>query len=312
MPSARSASPSSRAAETDAVSAAIAAIADSHTPPDWFQWALAQPGESRRVRVGEVDLHVLGWSLAHTHKPLLLLVHGHRAHAHWWDFIAPFLAATHRVIAMDLSGMGDSGWRDVYLRDVGALDIVGLLRALDLGPACVIGHSNGGVRALTAAGLAPELFQRVIAIDSYIVFEGGRHPTQPAGLRGDRVYPDLATALARYRLLPEQALIEPWALDHVGRHSVRAVEGGWSWKFDPSMPTGLDCETDGEVLLAAVRCPVHYVYGGASAVIDEPLAQRIVRLLPQGRGPIVVPGGHHHLMFDQPVALIATLSALLA
>jgi pimeloyl-ACP methyl ester carboxylesterase len=306
MPSARSASLSSRVAETGVVTL------DSHAAPDWFQWALAQPGESHQVRVGAVDLHWLGWSLAHTHKPLLLLVHGHRAHARWWDFIAPFLAVTHRVIAMDLSGMGDSGWREVYPRDIGALDIVGLLRALDLGPASVIGHSNGGVRALTAAGLAPELIQRVIAIDSYIVFAGGRHPTQPAGLRGDRIYPDLATALARYRLLPEQPLIEPWALAHVARHALREVDGGWRWKFDPSMPSGLDCETDGEVLLAAVRCPVHYIYGGASAVVDAPLAQRIVRLLPQGHGPVVVPGGHHHLMFDQPVALIATLQALLA
>jgi len=152
----------------------------------------------------------------------------------------------------------------------------------------------------------------VIAIDSYAVFKGGQHPTAPPGLRGDRVYPDLASALNRYRLLPEQSHVEPWALAHIARHSVREVPGGWAWKFDPLMPSGPDHEEDGDELLARVRCPVHYVYGAESAIVDAALARRIVRTLPAGRGPIEIPGGCHHLMFDQPVALIATLRALLA
>lgn len=283
--------------------------------PPWAAWALERPVQSRRVAVDGAGLHVLCWangSTADAHKPPLLFVHGHRAHARWWDFIAPHFTATHRVFAMDLSGMGDSDHRREYPPDVGARDIAGLVRALGLAPVTVVGHSNGGLRALRACGDAPELFERVIAIDSYAVFQGARHPEEPAGLRGDRVHPDLASALARYRLLPEQPQVEPWALDHIARHSVRRVEGGWRWKFDPCMPGGLEREDDGERLLAAVRRPVHYVYGSDSAIVDAALAQRIVRLLPHGRGPIAIPGGHHHLMFDQPVALIATLRALLA
>lgn len=280
--------------------------------PGWFRWALKHPGLSHRVRVDGVDLHWLGWSTEALSRPPLLLVHGHRAHAHWWDFVAPFLADTHRVIAMDLSGMGDSDRRSVYPRDAGARDIVGLVRALGLPPLTVIGHSNGGLRALEACGLAPELFQRVIAIDSYAVFPGSTHPAPPPGLRGDRVYADLATALSRYRLLPDQPHVEPWALAHIARHSVREVAGGWTWKFDPTMISGPEHEDDGDALLARVRCPVDYVYGADSVIVDDALAQRIVRALPAGRGPIAIPGGHHHLMFDQPVALIATLRALLA
>lgn len=286
--------------------------ADSTTLPAWAAWALGRPGRSRGVPVDGIELHALCWSVEDVDKPPLLFVHGHRAHAHWWDFIAPYFAATHRVFAMDLSGMGDSDRRSVYPAGVAARDIVGLVRALGLAPVTVIGHSNGGLRALRACGEAPDVFERVIAIDSYAVFQGGRHPTEPARLRGDRVYPDLASAVARYRLLPEQSHVEPWALAHVARHSVREVEGGWCWKFDPLMPSGLEQEDDGQALLAAVQRPVHYVYGGASAIVSEALAQRIVRTLPMGHGPIVVPGGHHHLMFDQPAALIAILQALLA
>lgn len=286
--------------------------ANDASAPAWFRWALQHPGRSYRVRAGDIELHYLGWALEATDKPALLLVHGHRAHAHWWDHVAPFLATTHRVIAMDLSGMGDSDRREFYPRGVGGQDIVDLLCALGLGPLAVVGHSNGGLRTLSACALAPELFQRVIAIDSYAVFKGGDHPTEPPRLRGDRIYPDLAAALSRYRLLPDQPHVEPWVREHIARHSLRDVPGGWTWKFDPLMPSGLDQEQDGDSLLAAVQCPVHYVYGADSAIVGEPLAQRIVRALPQGHGPIAIPGGHHHLMFDQPVALIATLRALLA
>lgn len=279
--------------------------------PAWAAWALAHPGRSRRVQVDDIGLHVLCWSEDDLHKPALLFVHGFRAHARWWDFIAPHFAATHRVYAMDLSGMGDSDRRPHYPKGVGARDIAGLVRALELASVTVVGHSNGGLRALRACGEAPELFARAVAIDSYAVFEGGSHPSDPPGLRGDRLYPDRFSAVARYRLLPQQAQVEPWALAHVAAHSVCEAAGGWRWKFDAAMPVGLAQEDDGPTLLGAVRCPTHYVYGGASAIVDEALAQRIVRHLPDGHGPVVVPGGHHHLMFDQPTALIALLQALL-
>jgi pimeloyl-ACP methyl ester carboxylesterase len=38
----------------------------------------------------------------------------------------------------------------------------------------------------------------------------------------------------------------------------------------------------------------------------------MVAALPDASGPIVIPNGYHHLMFDQPIALISTLRALLA
>jgi pimeloyl-ACP methyl ester carboxylesterase len=54
------------------------------------------------------------------------------------------------------------------------------------------------------------------------------------------------------------------------------------------------------------------VYGEHSALVQEQHARRIVAGLPDCRGPIAIPDGHHHLMLDQPQALIATLNALLA
>src|SRR5699024_11084616 len=47
------------------------------------------------------------------------------------------------------------------------------------------------------------------------------------------VYPDAATMVSRFRTLPGDDSTLPFVRDHITRSSVRRVEGGWSWKFDP-------------------------------------------------------------------------------
>ncbi|EEA01817.1 alpha/beta hydrolase fold [Burkholderia sp. H160] len=311
MLSAKSANRNSLVAESKMLTS-VGPTAVEQAVPEWFAWALSQTVESSRVEVGGVQLHYRAWALHDTHKPALLLVHGHGAHARWWDFVAPFLTGNHRVIALDLSGMGDSDHRAKYPPGTSARDINELIEALDLGPVIAVGHSNGGLRLLRACSERPDLFTRLIAVDSYVVFEGGDHPRPPPNMRGDRLYPDLATAMGRYRLLPDQPKANPWAFEHIARHSLREVDGGWRWKFDPAIPNGIQHEDNGEVLLRSVERPVHYIYGESSAIVSPDLARRIVDFLPQGHGPIGIPGGYHHLMIDQPIALITTLRALLA
>ena len=50
----------------------------------------------------------------------IVLVHGGAAHSRWWDHIGPLLAADRRVVAIDLSGHGDSGRRESYSFDAWA------------------------------------------------------------------------------------------------------------------------------------------------------------------------------------------------
>src|SRR3546814_12259917 len=59
---------------------------------------------------------------------------------------------------------------------------------------------------------------------------GSGNPDKPL-----RIYPDFATARGRYKLSPPQQVGEPFLFDYMAYHSLRRVEGGWSWKFSPAV-----------------------------------------------------------------------------
>lgn len=287
-------------------------IAKAHDQPEWYAWALSKPGTSHFIEVNDNRLHYLAWNHDRRDLPTLLFVHGFRGHAHWWGFIAPFFANSHRIIALDLSGMGDSGHRPAYSSETLAHDIIATIEATCSQPAIAIGHSYGGSQVLRACAERPELFQRLIIIDSYVLFEGEAAFEEPVRIRGDREYPDMASAMARFKLMPWQPEAEPCLVEYVAYHSLRPQGTGFRWKFDPKLPAGGAPENDGGVMLARVTRPVDYVCGEHSEVIPPDRAERMVTALPNVTGPIVIPAGYHHLMFDQPIALISTLRALLA
>ena len=90
--------------------------------PRWFDEALATPCEDRTVDVEGCPIHFHSWG--DPENPGLVLVHGGAAHAHWWSFIAPLLTHHYHVVALDLSGHGDSGRRETYPRDVWAREVI--------------------------------------------------------------------------------------------------------------------------------------------------------------------------------------------
>lgn len=285
--------------------------------PDWFQWALRQTHRSCYADVNGNRLHYLAWNPEEYDKPVLLFVHGFRAHARWWGFIAPFFTGTHRVVAMDMSGMGDSGWRERYSTFTMSDDIIAMAEFLSqstapgLAPATVVAHSYGGLCSFRAAAQRPDLFNRLVIVDTFVVFEDLALPTDAAPIAG-RLYADYASAKKRYRLLPEQSPPQKYIFDYVAHHSLQAVEGGYRWKFDNRLQAQDTHLCDGEALLARVVTPVDYLCGERSALVTAKHAERIVRSLQDVRGPIMIPEGQHHLMLDQPCTLTGILRTLLA
>jgi len=283
------------------------------TEPTWLARALAKPGLSRWVELEGNRLHYLEWPGPDS-APAILLVHGFRAQAHWWDFTAPLLAADFRVIALDLGGMGDSGHRAVYSHRGFADDIATVARHLYLRDTILIGHSFGGIVAVDAAYHFPELFAHAILIDSKVSFADDDHrtdgpPAHPPKMRSDR-----AIALQRFRVVPEQEGIDAAILQHIAQHSLQQIDGLWTWKFDPlcAAPDLVVAEQHESDMLRQLTMPVDFIYGEHSAIISREFARRVGACIRTGRTPIEIPDARHHILLDQPLALVATLRALLA
>jgi pimeloyl-ACP methyl ester carboxylesterase len=97
----------------------------------------------------------------------VLLVHGFPET--WWAFrrLIPFLAARHRVYAVDLRGFGDSDVADEsYSGAVAAADLHALIEHLSLGPVHLVGQDVSGGVVFRLAATHPEDVVSLTAVES--------------------------------------------------------------------------------------------------------------------------------------------------
>lgn len=284
---------------------------ESREAPRWFVEAVATPSDECHVEVEDCRIHYLKWG--ESGRPGLVLVHGGAAHAHWWSFIAPLLLPDHQVVALDLSGHGDSERRKVYPRELWAKEVMTVVD--DAGfdqPPIVIGHSMGGFVTIATAAAYGDRLAGAVILDSPV-----RRPDPEAeeGARGrafrnPKVYPDEATALKHYRLVPEQPCDNDFIMDHIARHSLHRVAEGWTWKFDPTVFLRVTPRAAHE-LLPLVRCRVA-LFRAARGLVTPDIGDYMYELLSRNAPVIEIPESHHHLMLDQPLALVTGLRTLLA
>jgi pimeloyl-ACP methyl ester carboxylesterase len=273
-----------------------------------------RPGVSRHARVAGIRLHYLEWP-GPPDAPALLLLHGFLAHAHWWDFVAPWIATHYRVIAPDFGGMGDSEHRDGYRNEHFLDEIAGVIEATGIAGCAAVGHSFGGRALLHACANHPGLVERAIVVDSRL-----GSPEDP--LRGfdeewrpKKRYPDAASILGRFALRPVEPAPEA-AMAHMARASIREENGAWVWKFDEQI-TRIFQEgnrrggIDDRAALAGLQLPVDFIYGEESRVVTPARAALLGRSLPNVRSVTGLPGCHHHLPVSAPLALVGLLRALL-
>lgn len=280
--------------------------------PDWFLKAVAMPATSYFVESRGTSLHYRCWNENDTSKPDLLFVHGYKGNSRWWDFIAPFFTDRFRVTAMDLSGMGESGNRPFYSAASFSEDVIEIL-GTRRSPATLIGHSYGGSRVLRVCAERPDLVSRAIVLDTRILYPDVDRSSVVQQMGRGRAYATYTEARSRYRLVPEQPMALPYLVEHIAFHSLVKGTAGWQWRFDPALPTaGTEVnEADAETMLSRVHTSVDFVYGEMSPLVEPWRVARIVASLRNCTGAIAIPECHHHMMLDQPLAIIALLRALL-
>lgn len=281
--------------------------------PDWFTRALAVPFTDATVDL-DGPIHHLAWG--EPNRRGLVFVHGGGAHAHWWTHVAATFADEFRVVALDLSGHGDSVHREQYTLEQWTDEVIAVAEAGRIsGPPVVIGHSMGGFVTMATAARHADRLSGVIICDSPVTEPdpeiGAYHLREAFG--HPRTYATVDEAVARFRTVPAQAHYLDYVMDHVARRSLHPVDGGFQWKFDRRIfeQFGAGMRSIALPYLDDVTCRLALLkseYGLVTDDIGASMYERLGRVTPI----IEIPEAGHHAMLDQPLLLLTAIRTLLA
>ena len=282
--------------------------------PEWFRRALHTPFFDEYVEVDGARIHYLAWG--EPGRPGLVFVHGGAAHAHWWTHVAASFSRQYRVVAIDLSGHGDSAHREVYSLEQWADEVVAVAADAGIdGAPVVIGHSMGGFVSIATGAIHSDRLAGVIVLDSPVAEPaheiGAANAKQAFGV--PRVYPSVEDALSRFRTVPPQDHYLSYVMRHVAFRSLHEVEGGYSWKFDHNV-FGAFRESIRAVALPylpKVRCRFALLRAEFGLVTHD-IGDSMYEMLGRSAPVVEIPEAGHHGMLDQPLLVTMAVRTLLA
>ena len=233
-----------------------------------------------------------------------ILIHGGGAGADcWgnWRVPMPLFARRCRAIAIDLVGFGRSDVPDpaqfTYSQDARDRQLAEFIRALDAGPVNLVGNSTGGLTAIGAAQLVPELVNKVILMGSAGIETGIISPLKAlteydfteAGIRR------IISSLANPSFKPSDDLV-------AYRHRL---------SIDPDVRKGYTAfmrwmgEQGGlhrpEAFIAGLKHPTLVYHGKDDAVVPVSSAYRLLALIENSAG-YIMPHCGHWAMIEYPEA----------
>ncbi|WP_084469755.1 alpha/beta fold hydrolase [Jiangella gansuensis] len=183
----------------------------------------------------------------------VVLLHGAGGDASTWDDVGPALAAAGRLVhAYDARGHGASARTPAYSFELMRDDLLGVLDALDLERADVVGHSMGGVVGYLCAATHPDRVRRLVLEE-----------TPPPWPR-----PDVAVGSR-----PDGDLPYDWAALTAIRSQVRTP--------DPSWPS----------LLPSITTPTLVIAGGPQSQVPQDRIARMAALIPSAT-LVTIDAGH--------------------
>lgn len=277
-----------------------------------FTSVQAKVGDAAFVNVAGQRVHV---EQAGEGEPVVLL-HGFGGSTHLWRQVIPRLAVRHRVVAIDLNGFG---WterpraREAYTIEGQAALVRGVLDALGIERAHLVGHSYGGGLAIWLAARHPERVRSLSLVASTL-------PTySTARRRSWAASRPLVALFVRTRALREgfvrggleRAVADPAVVtdELVRAYLARLRVEGATRAFQ-----GLTAPANGsrpEVRLEELRVPTLGVWGEQDRLLTIEDGARGLARIPGSRF-VRLAGVGHLPMEEAPELLAATLEEFLA
>lgn len=248
-------------------------------------------------------------------EPVVFL-HGFPTSGHLWSDVVAQMPAGHRLVVVDLLGYGRSdppGDRPLTLR-AHAERIVGLLDALGIASACIVGHDLGGGVAQSLALHWPARVTRLGLVDS-VAFDGW--PTRDVRL-ARRLLPLLRYLPTTWLLPIVRADLERGYYDAVhATHSIDKYQRPFN--SDEGRRVFLDhvaaLDARETVLLGSrlgdIGVPTAVICGSHDPFLPMSLAQRLARQIP-GATIDVLSGARHFTPEEEPREVADILGGLLA
>jgi pimeloyl-ACP methyl ester carboxylesterase len=237
-----------------------------------------------------------------------VLVHGAGAHLGWWEaVIRPLITTNHTVVALELSGHGNSGHRHAYSAEIWSDEVLATITDVAGGPALLVGHSLGGRVSICAAAAGPSLVPRLVLVDAPVRRPGGPRPRVLAQRPlPRRVHASLDQAVETFRLRPREPVADTALLRRIAQAAFSEQHGGWSLRADLSVFSRIPDEQ----LAAALndyRGPITLICGTHSTVVDGP-GRDFLAESHQGPTEIIAIEGQHHLTLDQGPRIAALIA----
>ena len=198
---------------------------------------------SKRVTVNGIGIHYLDWG--NEAAQTLIMLHGLRAWASYWDGVAQEFRDRYHILALDQRGRGESDWATDgdYSYDAYVSDLEQMVDKLGLDNIVLLGHSMGGVNTILYTSKHPSKVAKAIVEDV-----GPMTPQGPSGRA--RVVDELkATPLefsswadAASFLRKERPRMSEAALTVRMENTLKELPSGvitWKFQVDPIIRTAV-------------------------------------------------------------------------